>query len=135
MAYVAAQGCCIRCANRCLVYLQDGNVVEGEGDEESEREANLLQVELETMKAVEQTQMLQQVSTSALHKSVPSDNGKSSYMLLLLFEVNGNWCTQGEVCTATCLHTLHMYSAATIQCRSYWSLDVLCNTSQYSSAV
>ena len=134
MAYVAAQGCCNRCANSCLVYLQDGNVVEG--DEESEREANLLQIELETMKAVEQTQMLQQVSTSALHYSVPSDNGKSSYMLLLLFEVNSNWCTQGEVCTATCLHTLHMQPpAATIQCRSYWSLDVLCSTLQYSSAV
>lgn len=39
---------------------EDANVVEGEVDEESEREANLLQIELETMKAVEQTQMLQQ---------------------------------------------------------------------------
>ena len=103
-------------------------MVEGEVDEESEREANLLQIELETMKAVEQTQMLQQVSTFVLQKSVPSDNAKSSYMLLLLFEVNGNWCTQGEVCRAICLHTLHMYSAATIQCRSDWSLDVLCST-------
>ena len=40
--------------------VQDG--VTGEQDEEAEREGSLLQIELETMKAVEQMQMLQQVS-------------------------------------------------------------------------
>lgn len=40
--------------------VQDG--VADDQDEESERETSLLQIELETMKAVEQTQMLQQVS-------------------------------------------------------------------------
>lgn len=43
-----------------MVAVQDG--VTGEQDEEAERESSLLQIELETMKAVEQMQMLQQVS-------------------------------------------------------------------------
>ena len=42
------------------VVVQDGTT--GEQDEEAEREGSLLQIELETIKAVEQVQMLQQVS-------------------------------------------------------------------------
>jgi len=44
--------------------VQDGAA--DDQDEESERETSLLQIELETMKAVEQTQMLQQVSTCSI---------------------------------------------------------------------
>lgn len=44
--------------------MQDG--VADDQDEESERQTSLLQIELETMKAVEQTQMLQQVSTCSI---------------------------------------------------------------------
>ncbi len=43
---------------------QDG--VADDQDEESERETSLLQIELEMMKAVEQTQMLQQVSSRSI---------------------------------------------------------------------
>lgn len=39
--------------------MQDG--IPPEQDEESEREVGLLQIELQTLKAVEQIQMLQQV--------------------------------------------------------------------------
>ena len=45
--------------------MQDDGIPEE--DEESEREAQLLLVELETMKAVEQTHMLQQVDACSLH--------------------------------------------------------------------
>jgi len=44
--------------------VQDGAA--DDQDEESERETSLLQIELETMKAVEQTQMLQQVSSCSI---------------------------------------------------------------------
>ncbi len=44
--------------------MQDG--VADDQDEESERETSLLQIERETMKAVEQTQMLQQVGSCSI---------------------------------------------------------------------
>ena len=46
------------------LYLQDD--LPHEQDEESAREIGLLQIELETMKAIEQIQMLQQVGDIAL---------------------------------------------------------------------
>ena len=45
--------------------VQDG--VADDQDEESDRETSFLQIELEIMKALEQIQMLQQVSNCSLH--------------------------------------------------------------------
>lgn len=59
---------CIYIAKQATMRLQDG--IAGEQDEDSEREVSLLQIELETMKAVEQTQMLQQVCSWQCHVKV-----------------------------------------------------------------
>lgn len=57
-----------------IAHIQDEDGVADDQDEESERETSLLQIELETMKAVEQTQMLQQEVDLLEHAaSIPRD--------------------------------------------------------------
>ncbi|KAA6417860.1 MAG: hypothetical protein FRX49_12158 [Trebouxia sp. A1-2] len=57
-----------------IAHIQEEDGVADDQDEESEREASLLQIELETMKAVEQTQMLQQEVHLLEHAaSIPRD--------------------------------------------------------------